>query len=228
MQVPVELHKAVENDELDLKTLCHGKPPKMSIKCQGGGEEEYASWNKIPDRGYEWSKGMYVVLSAAEIEEAQAKKAMVDSMKVEKAVDFLKAGTQYAMKAEYRVLPPRDASETTRAAYRGIYETVKESGQAILVRYAPTTKVRHYAVVADPEGYLMAYVLLPKRPMPYPVPSVPADTKIKKQAQGLVASVLSEDLAMTPEPDPLYDLVQEKVAKEIQLPGIGQTIMVPK
>lgn len=228
VQVPVELHQAVENDELDLKTLCHGKPPKMTIKCQGGGEEEFSSWNKVPERGYEWSKGMYVVISAAEIEEAKAKKPVVDSMKVEKAVDFLKASTQYAAKAEYRVLPPRDANETTRAAYRGIFETVKESGQAILVRYAPSTKVRHYAIVADPEGYLMAYVLLPKRPMPYSVPSAAADPKVKKQAQGLVASVQSDDPTMEPEPDPLYDLVQEKVAKEIQLPGIGQTIMVPK
>ena len=227
VQVPVELHQASENDELDLKTLCHGKPPKMSIKCQEG-NEEYTSWNKVPERGYEWAKGQYVIVTPAELEEVKAKRPTVDSMKVEKAVDFAQAGVEYAARAEYRVLPPRDANETTRASYRAIYETVKESGQALLVRYAPTTKVRHYAVVADPEGVLMAYELKPKRALPFPVPAVAADPKVKKQAQGLLASVASDDVHMEPEPDPLFDLVQAKIAHEVELPGIGQTVMDPK
>lgn len=228
VQVPVAVFPACdESDDLDLKTLCHGKAPKMEIRCEEGGES-YSSWNKVPDRGYEWSRGQYIVLTAEEIQAAKAQRATVDSIKVDKPVDFQKVGTLYGLKAKYRLLPPEKANESARSSYRAVFEVVKEDGRAILCRFAPSGKVRHYAAVADEEGVFLLYEVLTKKPMPYAVESAPADPKVKVQAKMLVDSMYSDDVAMEEEPDPLFELVQRKVAERTLLPGVGQTVIVPQ
>ncbi len=227
MQVPVSVFGAARDDELDLRSLCHGKPPKMTIKCQEGGEE-FTSWNKVPERGYEWAKGEYIVLSSEEIAEAKAKRVKVDSMKVEKAVDFLQVGSKYVYGKAYYVLPPEKASETTVKTYWTICEVVKESGRAMLARFQPRDKVRHYAIIADQEGALIAYEILERRPLPYALPNGQADGKTKAQGKMLIEGMVDDDVTLEQEPDPLFDLVQAKLAQQGSPAGIGQTALVPE
>lgn len=227
VQIPVSVYPAVEDDELDLKTLCHGKPPKMAIRCAEGGEE-YTSWNKIPERGYEWAKGQYIVLSPEEIAAAKESRPKVDSLKVDKSVDFQKTGTRYVYTNAMRVLPQEKSPESARGNYRAVYEVVKESGRAILARFSPSTKVRHYAIVADEDGVFIAYEIREKKPMPYAAGSAPADPKVKAQAKMLLESIHADDVGMEKEPDPLFELVQKKLEGQSLLPGMGQTLFVPQ
>ena len=227
VQIPVSVFPATSNDELDLKTLCHGKTPKMTIRCQEGGEE-YTSWQKIPERGYEWAKGEYIVLSPEELATAKEQRVKVDAIKVEKSVELRAVGRQYAFTGGYRLAPPADANDTTRASFRAISEIIEESGRAMLVRFAPGGKVRHYAIVSDEDGLLMAHEIRPKKALPYEVPQKNADPKVKAQAKMLVESMHSDDVALEPEPDPLFELVQRKLAAMGSLEGIGQTVIVPK
>jgi len=227
VQVPVAIFPACQDDELSLSSLCHGKAPKMTIKCEEGGEE-YRSWNKVPERGYKWAEGEYIILTPEEIAEAKAQRPKVDSMKVEKAVDFLKVGTRYGFDQPYRVMPPEKANETSRAAYRAVYETIKETGKAVLVKFAPRDKVRHYALIADEDGVILAYPIVEKRPLPYPVPTTPADKKTKTQAALTIQSVESDDPVFEQEPDPIFDLVQKKLTEKSLIPGIGETTLIPQ
>ena len=227
VQVPVAIFPAVEDDELSLSSLCHGKPPKMTIKCGEGGEE-YTSWNKVPERGYKWAEGEYIILSPGEIAEAKLKRPHVDSMKVEKSVDVQKIGAKYGFDRPNRVMTPEKGNETSKAAYRAVYETIRDSGKAVLVRFAPRDRVRHYACIADEDGVILAYPILEKRPLPYPVPTTPADAKTKKQAEMTIESVASDDVTLEQEPDPLFELVQAKLAEKSLLPGIGSTTINPQ
>lgn len=224
VQVPVSVFGASQEDELKLKTLCHGKKARMVVRCAEG--EEYTSWGKLPQRGYEWAKGQYVVIEPEEIEEAEAKREKVDTMKVVKTVDAAKIDATYIYDGAYRVMPPEQPNDTTLQSYRSIVEIVRESDRPILVRFMPRDKVRHYALVADPDGTLWACQLTSRRDKPYDVPTGTADPKVKAQAKMLLASLASDDPTFEPEPDPLFDLVQRKVAAQGSLEGIGQTVPV--
>ncbi len=227
VQLPVSVFGAARDDELDLKSLCHGKPPKMTIKCEEGGEV-FTSWVKVPQRGYEWNKGEYVMLSPEEIADAKAKRSKVDSMKVEKACDFMQVGSKYVFNKGYYVLPGEKASETTVKTYRTIYEVIKESGKAILVRFMPRDRVRHYAIIADSEGILIAYELVERRQLPYPMPNGQPDPRQKAQGKALIEGLAADDVALEQEPDPLFELVQAKLSQMGSLEGIGQTVIVPE
>src|SRR3989304_2453615 len=125
-------------------------------------------------------------------------------------------------------MPQEKATNTTLQAYRSIYEVVQESDRPILVRFAPRDKVRHYALVADPDGTLWACELSDRRTKPYEVPQVAPDPKGKAQARMLIEGLVSDDPTFEPEPDPLFALVERKVAEMAKLPGIGQTVIVPQ
>ena len=200
----------------------------MTVTCQGECQTEYTSWQRTPQRGYEWSKGEFVVLTPEELAEAKAARAKVDSMKVEKAVDFEATATKYVYGKAYYLLPPEGANETSAGAYRTVCEVVRESGRAILVRFMPRDKVRHYAVVASPEDVLIAYEIRDRRDLPYDVPTAPANPKQKAQGKALIDGMFSDDPTLEPEPDPVFELVQRKVAERGSLEGIGQTVIVPQ
>ena len=229
VQVPVSIFTAAEDDELDLRSLCHDKPPRMTVRCEEGGEE-FTSWQKVPQRGYEWAKGEFIILSPEEIASAKEKRTKVETMKVEKAVDFEKTGTRYVYTGGYVVLPQEKSPETARGNYRAIVEVLQEAGRAVLCRFAPRDKVRHYAVAANDEGFLVAYEIRERRPLPYAVSKAAADPKVKAQAKMLVESIHTDDVALEKEEDPLFELIRQKVeaTQGSLLPGIGQTSMVPQ
>ncbi len=228
VQIPVSVFGATQDDTLSLKTLCCGATPKQTIRCQGECGTEYTSWVKAPQRGYEWSKGKFVVLTPEEIAQVNETKEKVDSMKVVKAVPFQKVEEAYVFDGAYRVLPPERATGTTLQAYRTVYEIVRESDRAILVRFSPRDKVRHYALVADEDGTLWARQLSDRTTKPYDVPASSPDAKAKAQGKALIESVASDDATFEPEPDPLFELVEKKVAEMAGIPGIGQTVIVPE
>ena len=227
VQVPVSVFSATQDDQFELKTLCHGKPPKQTIRCEEGGET-YSSWVKVPQRGYpKPGSGEYIVISPEELEQAKAERPKVDSFKVEKSVDFSRVGSKYGMSATYRLLPPEKSNETSRATFRAVHETLRETGMAIMARFSPRDRVRHYVVVADEHGCLLAYEIEDLKPLPYDVPMTAADPKVKTQAKVLMESIKSDDVVLPSEPDPLFDLVQRKLAESTKLPGIGQPILIP-
>ncbi len=100
LQVPVSVFPAAKDDELDLRSLRCEHPPRMTIRC-GACSTEYSSWQRVPQRGYEQYRGEYVVLSPQEVAQAREAKAKVDTVKVEKAVDFLKMGSRYVLGKAY-------------------------------------------------------------------------------------------------------------------------------
>ena len=69
VQIPeLELFHAKTTDKLDLKSLCScGSRPKMRIACPHC-QEEYTSWQKVPNRGYPISKSEFITFSQEEME----------------------------------------------------------------------------------------------------------------------------------------------------------------
>ncbi len=141
-------------------------------------------------------------------------------MKVEKAVDFLRMGSRYVLGKAYYLLPPGGANQTTLGSYRTIYEVLRESNRAMLCRFALRDKVRHYAIIADPQGALVAYEILERREFPYAVPTAPADPKKKVQGEALIDSLYCEDVALEPEPDPVFELIQAKISAKAGIESI--------
>ncbi len=68
VQIPkLELFHAKTTDKLDLKSLCScGSRPKMRITCPHC-QEEYTSWQKVPNRGYPISKSEFIIFSQEEV-----------------------------------------------------------------------------------------------------------------------------------------------------------------
>ncbi len=80
--------------------------------------------------------------------------------------------------------------------------------------------MRHYAIIADPQGALVAYEILERRELPYAVPTAPADPRKKVQEEALIDSLYREDVVLEPEPDPVFELIQAKISAKAGLESI--------
>lgn len=86
VQIPeLELFHAKTTDKLDLKSLCScGSRPKMRIACPDC-QEEYTSWQKVPNRGYPISKSEFIIFSQEELESVRNNARKYEANATEKA-----------------------------------------------------------------------------------------------------------------------------------------------
>ena len=188
----------------------------------------YASWQATPKRGYEWTKGKYVELTADEMKAARSS-VKYDTFEVVKTADFKDVATRYVLGDPLYVLPPEDGNTVTKKAYSLVTEALDQKGMALLAKLTVREKSYRYAIVADKAAnVMMAYVLSERRPLPYTPEKQSVTAAETGQVQGILQGVYSTDALMDPLPDPLLDLLQEKIAATQRLPGIGQPILVPK
>ncbi len=205
------------------QTLIEG-PNGTPVAARG-----FQSWYHVPGRGYEWSKGEYVQISNQEVEEAKASAQRYDAITVAKTVEFKKVAVEHVLGEPYYLLPPEGANEATLKAYRLVTEALDTAGMALLCYLTMRDKTHRYAVVADRvKNVLMAYEVRDARALPYTAKAVAVNAAERTQAEGILRGQWSDEAHIEAAPDPLMALLERKVAEAQRLPGIGETVIVPR
>ncbi len=237
VQVPVSLFKAGQDSDLDLRSLCEcGRPPRQVIVCENPNcgtpvrdvqeaiergdtvrsgpngvfaARRFPSWQATPKRGYEWTKGKYVEVSADEIKAARAE-GKVDSFEVAKTVDLKAVAVRYVLGDPLYLLPPEDANKVAKQAYSLIVEALDQKGLSLLAYLSLRDKTHRYSIVSG-MGFLMAYQLQERRPLPYTPEKEPVQDKQKEQVQAILQGVYAEDATIEAAPDPVMALLEGKI-----------------
>jgi DNA end-binding protein Ku len=140
VNIPVRLHSAVQAKERVSFRLLHKtdlSPIKYERVCQKEGEA--VQWNEIV-KGYEYTKGKFVVLTDEDF-----KAAAVESSKTIEIMDFVKADEVDARYFEtpYYVVPAKGGEK----AYALLREAIKRTGMVGIGKITMRSNSMHLAAV---------------------------------------------------------------------------------
>lgn len=239
LQFPVALYKASagkERVELDSLCTCKGRP-HQTIECDtvhpdapvctdlnclerhlldGEGKRRhlmtFASWFKLPLRGYPKDADKHdVVLTAEEIAAAKVKK-QYDDLTCEKVVDLAPFMTEYATGEPVFVLPPKKADEKELRLYRIFVEVLDEQKRGMLTRFTQRGSTTRYLIVGNAaKNILVAYPVSDMRDLPYDVRSVPITDKDKVKANVFLDEAYSKDATFAPAEDGVVKLIEDRL-----------------
>ncbi len=188
----------------------------------------FQAWKDTPKRGYEWTRGEYIVVPTEKVKEAKAS-VKYDTIEVSKTVDFKKLATTYVLGEPLYLLPPEKANTVTRKAFNIIVEALDQGGMAFLAYMTNKERTYRYAIVADKaQNVLMAYQMDEKRPLPYDVPKETVSAKETASVTALLQASYDADATLAPVPDPLLEMLSQLVEASEKLPGIGQPTLIPQ
>ncbi len=213
VQIPeLELFHAKTTDKLDLKSLCScGSRPKMRIACPDC-QEEYTSWQKVPNRGYPISKSEFVIFSQEELESVRNNARKYETIEIEKVVDFKKLAVRYCFGDMYYLLPSSDANQITMKAYWLILSALDKEGWALLSKITLRNKVHRIALISDRAmGIIVGYKLSDRRDLPYEVARMDATEKEYEGLSSILRSAFSDDVEYPAEPDPLLAEIEKRL-----------------
>jgi len=140
VNIPVKLHSAVQSKERVSFRLLHKKdlsPIKYERVCQKEGEA--VDWKDIV-KGYEYTKGKFVVLTDADF-----KAAAIESSKTIEIIDFVKAeeiDPRY-FETPYYVVPAKGGEK----AYALLREAIRSTGMVGIGKITMRTNALHLAGV---------------------------------------------------------------------------------
>lgn len=147
VQIPVSLHAAEEQHELDMTLLDKKDLSPVGYKRFNKTTEQEVEWGEIV-KGYEHSKGEFVVLTPADFEAANVKATKhVDILAF---VDFSEIDPRYIEKPYY--LAPH---KTGTKAYALLRETLRSTGKAGIGKIVIRTRQRLAAVIAHEEALVL-------------------------------------------------------------------------
>lgn len=184
-----------------------------------------------PKRGYEWTKGQFVTLTAEEIEAAKASQKK-DSIEIVKTGDFKQVASKYVLSGPYYLLPPEKANTVSKEAYCVLVEGLDQKGLTLLGYMTPRDRTDRFAIISDrQENVMMAYHVQDKRPLPYPPPALQVDKAKAAQLTSVVEGMKDPFATIESLPDPVLALLEQRVAAVAglsEMQGIGQKVIVPQ
>lgn len=215
VQIPVALYKASAEKGVHLRSLCEcGSVPKMSVNCDCG--QSYSSWAKVPNRGYEVSKGEFVSFTN---EEVKAAKSVESSGFGEfQAVNFTQLAAEYILDSPYHVLPSNE-DEATLKGFALLRQALLESGLALVARFNSHKRAKNVALVASKnKKALFLYSLVEQRNEPFtPDDGDPSEHEASLMGQ-LIKQNFVEKFELEPIADPVLEMVEKKLAGEDYTP----------
>jgi DNA end-binding protein Ku len=148
VSIPVEIHTAVKDKGPRFRML--RKKDKSPIHFQRVAERdgEVVEWEQIV-KGYEYSKGHFVVLTAEDFEKAALKKDRIIDI-----LDFVSAEAidDRFFDKPYYLLPAKGGDK----AYALLREAIKESGQIGVAKFVLRTKQRLAAIEAIGDALVLS------------------------------------------------------------------------
>ncbi|HEX2765559.1 MAG TPA: Ku protein [Candidatus Limnocylindria bacterium] len=144
--IPVKLYTATESKDVRLRMLCkkHEAPIQEKRVCTEGGEE--LDWEELA-RGYEVSKGEFVVLEPEEIEAAKPESST--TIEIGDFVDASEIDPVYFEKSYF--LEPTDVGAK---AFSLLKQALEETGRVALARVTIRTRER-LATIRTYDGTLV-------------------------------------------------------------------------
>ena len=152
VNIPVKLHSAVQSKERVSFRLLHKKdlsPIKYERVCQKEGEA--VDWKDIV-KGYEYSKGKFVVLTDADF-----KAAAIESSKTIEIMDFVKADEidpRY-FETPYYIVPAKGGEK----AYALLREAIRNTAMVGIGKITMRTNALHLAGVKVVEDALVLEIM---------------------------------------------------------------------
>jgi DNA end-binding protein Ku len=147
VQIPVSLHAAEEQHDLDMTLLDKSDLSPVGYKRFNKTTEREVAWDDIV-KGYEHSKGEYVVLTPADFEAANVKATR--QVDISAFVEFSEIDPRY-IERPYYLAPLKGGAK----AYGLLRETLKSTGKAGIGKIVIRTRQRLSAVVAHDEALLL-------------------------------------------------------------------------
>ncbi len=147
VHIPVELHSAVKQNELDLTMLDKRDFSPIGFKRYNKGTGKEVAWDNII-KGYEYTSGEYVVLSDEDLKRANVKATQtIDILAFVNAEDV--PLTYY--ETPYYLAPGRGGDKV----YALLRETLRRAGKIGIATVVIRTKQHLCALVAAEDGIIM-------------------------------------------------------------------------
>jgi DNA end-binding protein Ku len=216
VSVPVQLYSASESSATVSFNMVHkacGTRLKQQYICPK--DEVVVEKDEIA-KGYEFTKGQYVIFSPEEIKALDEK--ATNSIDITEFVPLTAVDRIYLEKVYY--LGPDKGGDR---AYRLLGEALKDTGRAALGQYSARGK--QYLVLVRPlDGVLVmeqlhyAAELRPAAEVPHP------DTPVKEAELALARQLIEQSATDEFRPENYHDTVRERVLEAIQRKVEGQEI----
>lgn len=149
--VPVKLFSAVEEKDVRFHQFERGTGERVRIRRVAEGTDREVEYGDI-DKGYEVSKGQYVIVTPEELESVEPGRSR--TIDIEDFVELADIDPVYFQSA-YVVAP---ANEAAARPYKVLQAAMEQSGRAAVARFVMRSK-QHLAVVRPIDGRLMLETL---------------------------------------------------------------------
>jgi len=221
VNIPVRLHSAVQAKERVSFRLLHKKdlsPIRYDRVCQKEGEA--VDWKEIV-KGYEYTKGKFVVLTDDDF-----KAAAIESSKTIEIMDFVKADEIDARYFEtpYYVVPAKGGEK----AYALLREAIKRTGMVGIGKITMRTNALHLAgVKAVDEALILEIMRFQDELVDLSDLTLPGDTNVRPQELQM-AEQLVANLSQPFDPSKYTDDYRANLMKIIRAKMKGKKIDVPE
>jgi DNA end-binding protein Ku len=219
VNIPVRLHSAVQGKERVSFRLLHKKdlsPIKYERVCQKEGES--VDWKDIV-KGYEYSKGKFVVLTDEDF-----KAAAIESAKTIEIMDFVAADEidpRY-FETPYYVVPQKGGEK----AYALLREAIKQTGMVGIGKITMRTNSLHLAgVKAVGDAIVLEIMRFGNELVDVGDFSFPSDAGVRPQELNM-ATQLVENLSTAFDPTKYTDDYHQNLMKIIRAKMKGKKIEV--
>lgn len=219
VNIPVRLHSAVQGKERVSFRLLHKKdlsPIKYERVCQKEGEA--VDWKDIV-KGYEYSRGKFVVLTDDDF-----KAAAIESAKTIEIMDFVandEIDPRY-FETPYYVVPQKGGEK----AYALLREAIKQTGMVGIGKITMRTNSLHLAgVKAVGEAIVLEIMRFGTELVDVGDFSFPSDAGVRPQELNM-ATQLVENLSSTFDPSKYTDDYHQNLMKIIRAKMKGKKIEV--
>ena len=219
VNIPVKLHSAVQGKERISFRLLHKKdlaPIKYERVCQKEGEP--VDWSEIV-KGYEYTKGKFVVLTDADF-----KAAAIESSKTIEIIDFVKSeeiDPRY-FETPYYVVPAKGGEK----AYALLREAIKRTGMVGIGKITMRSNSLHLAgVKAVGEALVLEVMRFAGELVDVGEFNLPSNTVVRPQELKM-AEQLVENLYQSFEPTKYTDDYRDNLMKIVKAKLKGKKVDV--
>ncbi len=168
-------------------------------------------------KGYEFSKGQYVVLSPEEIKALEEK--ATGAIDIIEFIPLAKGVERVYVEKVYYLAPDKGGER----AYRLLSAALQETGLAALGQYA--ARGQQYLVLLRPADHVIVMEQLHYADEIRPISEVPVpEGDVKPQELAMAKQLIAQTASESFEPDKYKDTVRERILETIQKKVDGQDI----
>lgn len=221
VQVPVRLVTATKSKDVSFNQLEEGSGARIRYKKVSSESGEEVPAERIK-RGYEISKGRYVVIEPEEIEALQPKGS--HTIEIEEFVDLDDIDPLYFEQPYYLAPDPRGIKP-----YKLLVDAMTELGKVAIGRIVLRSKERLVAIrpidgVLCIETMRYADEVMPREGL---LPEEESDVELTERERAMARQLVESLASETFEPEKFHDEYREQLLDLIERKAAGEEIVAP-